>query len=263
MSEPKVPTVHIVAIGTELVLGRIQDTNSFWLSQQLTDLGADVLRITVLPDILDEVIPALQGAAESGVDFVVATGGLGPTPDDLTVEAFAKLLGVGTYEDRSLLEDYMRRRQMNEDGLTPGLRKMATVPVSAVVWASPAGWAPCIQLKKLETTFFVLPGPPREMEALFDRYVATAISESLEVKSAAQRLFVNMSESECSPLIEEAMARYPGLYAKAYVALRSDTHLPVDFVARAASDREARTMLSAAVDGFSAGVKALGKDIHY
>ena len=263
MAELRVPTVQIVAIGTELVLGRIQDTNSFWLSQQLTDLGAEVRRITVLPDILEEVIPALQGAADNGVDFVVVTGGLGPTPDDLTVEALAKLLGEGTYEDRSLLEDYMRRRQVDEDELGPGLRKMATVPESAVVWASPAGWAPCIQIKRMETTFFVLPGPPREMEALFDRYVATAISESLEIKSAARRVFVNMSESECSPLIEEAMERFPGLYAKGYVALRSDTHMPVDFVARAASDREARRMLSDAIDLFSAGVKGLGKDIHY
>ena len=263
MSDAQIPTVQIVAIGTELVLGRIQDTNSFWLSQQLTDLGAEVRRITVLPDDLDEVIPALQGTADDGTDFVVVTGGLGPTPDDMTVEAFARLLGEGTYEDRDLLDDYMRRRQMSEEELSPGLRKMATVPESAIVWASPAGWAPCIQVRKAETTFFILPGPPREMEALFDRYVATAISESLEIKSAARRLFVNMSESECSPLIEEAMQRYPGLYAKAYVALRSDTHLPVDFVARASSDREARTMLSDAIDLFSAGVKALGKDIHY
>jgi molybdenum cofactor synthesis domain-containing protein len=263
MTEPKIPTVQIVAIGTELVLGRIQDTNSFWLSQQLTELGADVRRITVLPDTLDEIIPVLQGIAEEGTDFVVVTGGLGPTPDDLTVEAFAKLLGEGTYQDPDLLEDYMRRRQIGESELSPGLRKMATVPESAVVWASPAGWAPCIQVINAGTTYYVLPGPPREMEALFDRYVATAISESLEIRSAARRVFVNMSESEVSPLIEEAMVKYPGLYAKGYVALRTDTHMPVDFVARASSDREARTMLSDAIDQFSAEVKNLGKDIHY
>ncbi len=263
MPDPHVPTVRIVAIGTELVLGRIQDTNSFWLAQQLTDLGAEVRRIVVLPDVLDEIIAALQDAADAGADFVVVTGGLGPTPDDITVEALARLLGVGTYEEPNLLEDYQRRRQMSADDLTPGLRKMATVPENAVVWASPAGWAPCIQVSKAETTYFVMPGPPREMEALFDRYVATAISDSLETKSAARRVFVNMSESECSPLIEEAMQQYPGLYAKAYVALRSDTHMPVDFVARAASDRDAREMLSGALDQFSAGVKELGKDIHY
>ena len=263
MAEPKIPTVQIVAVGTELVLGRIQDTNSFWLSQHLTELGAEVRRITVIPDTLDEVVAVLQGAADDCTEFVVVTGGLGPTPDDLTVEAFAKLLNEGTYQDRSLLEDYMRRRQISEDELSEGMRKMATVPESAVVWASPAGWAPCIQVKKATTTYFVLPGPPREMEALFDRYVATAISESLEVRSAARRVFVNMSESEVSPLIEVAMEQLPGLYAKAYVALRTDTHMPVDFVARASSDREARRMLSDAIDQFSTGVKAMGKDIHY
>lgn len=263
MAELKVPTVQIVAIGTELVLGRIQDTNSFWLSQQLTELGAEVRRISVLPDVIDEVIPVLQEAAAAGANFVVVTGGLGPTPDDMTVEALATWLGEGTYEEPSLLADYMRRRQMSEAELSPGLRKMATVPESAIVWASPAGWAPCIQVTKASTTYFVLPGPPREMEALFDRYVATAISESLEIRSAARRIFVNMSESEVSPFIEEAMEQLPGLYAKAYVALRSDTHLPVDFVARASSDREARGILSEAIDRFSAEVKALGKDIHY
>ena len=69
MTGLKVPTVQIIAIGTELVLGRIQDTNSFWLSQQLTELGAEVRRITVLPDVLEEVIPVLQGAADDKADF--------------------------------------------------------------------------------------------------------------------------------------------------------------------------------------------------
>ena len=74
----------------------------------------------MLPDVLEEVIPVLQGAADDKADFVVVTGGLGPTPDDLTVEAVARWLGEGTYQEPSLLEDYMRRRQISEDELSPG-----------------------------------------------------------------------------------------------------------------------------------------------
>src|SRR5919204_1132479 len=118
--------VEIFSIGTELLIGRIQDTNSFWLAQQISELGATMGRVTIVGDDRGTIVEALRGAVERGARTVLTTGGLGPTPDDLTVECVAELAGVGTSVYRPALEDFMRRRLIAEEELTPALYRMAT-----------------------------------------------------------------------------------------------------------------------------------------
>ena len=88
------PGVEIFSIGTELVMGRIQDTNAFWMAQELVDLGALMRRITVLSNDIDSILEALDKGGERHTDVVLTSGGLGPTPDDLTVQALSTLVGV-------------------------------------------------------------------------------------------------------------------------------------------------------------------------
>src|SRR5437764_573365 len=145
--------VEIFSIGTELLMGRIQDTNSFWLAQQVSELGETVARVTIIGDDRATIVEALQSAVERGAGTIITTGGLGPTPDDLTVQCVADLLGIGTVLDRPVLEDYMRRREIGEDEISPALRRMATVPEGAEVLLNPAGWAPCIRVEHGPSTF--------------------------------------------------------------------------------------------------------------
>src|SRR5919198_447214 len=163
--------VEIFSIGTELLIGRIQDTNSYWLAQQVTELGATMGRVTIIGDDRATIVEALGSAVERGARTIMTTGGLGPTPDDLTVECVAELLGVGTTVHRPALEDYMRRREIREEEISPALLRMATVPIGAEIMLNPAGWAPCIRARHGATTFLLLPGPPKEMQAVFDRYL--------------------------------------------------------------------------------------------
>src|SRR5919199_3559090 len=164
---PQTSPVELFSIGTELLLGRIQDTNSYWLAQQASSLGATIARITIVGDDRAVILGALHDAVERGARTIITTGGLGPTPDDLTVECVAELFGVGTTVYRPALKDFMRRRLIGEDEITPALRRMATVPEGADVLLNPAGWAPCLRLRRGDTTFFLLPGPPQEMQAVF------------------------------------------------------------------------------------------------
>src|SRR5215207_379163 len=136
---------EIMSIGTELLLGRIQDTNSFWLAQQIAELGGAVQRITIVGDDQSTIAGALRDAVDRGARTVVTTGGLGPTPDDLTVAAVAELLDVGTVVDRPTIADYLRRRGIGEEELSPALIAMATVPEGTAAFPSPAGWAPLIR----------------------------------------------------------------------------------------------------------------------
>lgn len=259
------PGVEIFSIGTELVMGRIQDTNAFWMAQELVDLGATMRRITVLPDDIDTILEALDGAVQRRTDVVLTSGGLGPTPDDLTVDALSTLLGVPAVVHEPTLDAYVHRRQLSGRGeLTPALLRMATVPTGAQVYQNPAGWAPCISITKGATTFFALPGPPPEMQAVFTMHLVPFFAQTYPSRAAALRVAVDMYESELVPLFAQVRERYPSTYLKGYIALggRETPHgLPLDIVARSTPEAPAETILQQAVAYLSDLVAAHGRTL--
>jgi nicotinamide-nucleotide amidase len=261
MSPATTSPVEIFSIGTELLIGRIQDTNSFWLAQQLSALGATVARITIVGDERSTIVQALRSAVERGARTVITTGGLGPTPDDLTVECVAELLGLDIVVHRPALDDYMRRRDIPEDEISPALRAMATVPRGSEVLLNPAGWAPCIRLRGGPTTFLLLPGPPGEMQALFDRYLRDHLGGDTVGHRTSRRLYVNMWESEVAPLAGRVMDVVPGTYIKGYIALSSQQQLPLDVVASGSDAAEAQYNLDRAVAMLSELVASMGRKI--
>ncbi len=252
--------VEIVSIGTELLIGRIQDTNSFWLSQQIADLGGTVSRITVIGDDQPTIVGTLRDAVERGARTVITTGGLGPTPDDLTVASVAELLGVDTTLDRPTVEDYLRRRSIREEELTPALKTMATVPVGAAVFPSPAGWAPLIRADRDGSAIFLLPGPPQEVQAIFARYLADHFGGDRGSRGVVHRVYVDMWESEVSPMLQQVMEAVPGTYCKGYIALGNQRFLPIDVVARGDDDAAAHTALDRALDMLQGLVVEGGRD---
>jgi molybdenum cofactor synthesis domain-containing protein len=261
------PTVEIFSLGTELVMGRIHDTNSFWMAQELVALGAMIQRITVLPDDLAILVDALQQAVTRGTAVVLTSGGLGPTPDDLTVPALATLLGVRQVVHEPTLDAYVQRRNLSGRGeLTAALWRMATVPEGATVYQNPAGWAPCVSVRKASTTLFALPGPPKEMQAVFTMAIIPYFTLTYPSHAASLRVAVNMYESELVPLFAQVRERYPGTYLKGYIALGGrDTPegLPVDIIARSMDGIPAETILQQAVAYLSSLVAAHGQTLRY
>ena len=251
--------VEIFSIGTELLIGRIQDTNSFWLAQQASELGAEIGRITIVGDDRAVILGALREAVARGTRTVLTTGGLGPTPDDLTVECVAELLGVGTSVYRPALEDFMRRRLIGEADLTPALYRMATVPDGAEVLLNPAGWAPCTRVQQGATTFFLMPGPPKEMQAVFDRYLRDYFGSA--GLSMARRVYVNMHEGEVAPYARQVMDAVPGTYIKGYIALSNQQRLPLDVVVRGADEADAQRNLERAVAMLTELVAGAGRQV--
>ena len=256
-------TAELFSIGTELTLGRIQDTNSSWMATRLTEMGVSTRRITILSDDLPDIVEALRSSVDRRTGLMIASGGLGPTPDDMTVEALCRLSGRDSQVCEHIVEDYMRRRAISREDVSEGLLKMATSPVGADVQPNPAGWAPCIRLELDATTFFVLPGPPREMEAVFTTHVAPYLSARMTRRTHSLRVVVNMFESEVSPLMQEVMARCEDVYLKAYVALRDgpDHGLPVDIVASGPDETTSLVRLREAEQLFADLVRSRGKTI--
>lgn len=254
--------IEIVAVGTEIAMGRIQDTNSSWIAGRVAELGAFINRITIVPDEEEYVLDVLSSALQRAPDALIITGGMGPTEDDLTVACVAHLMNLPLQLDEDTVERFLQRRNLpDRSHLSEGALKMATVPAGADVGANPVGSAPELHLRSGCTDIFVLPGPPREMTGCFDAHVMPALAARASRRTCSIRVAVEMHESEVAPLIHDVSSQQRGTYLKAYVALWSqgEGFLPVDVVATGESIEGARQAARTALNTFTGMVEAHGK----
>ena len=200
----------LVVTGTEVLEGRVRDENGAMVASSLAAAGVTVDRITVVGDGLEHIRRALDEALASGADMVVATGGLGPTHDDRTMEAVALAAGVGMHVDERALEMVRAAiatvpARASDDVRERGARKQATLPVGAVA-LPPPGTAPGAVLQAGSAVVVVLPGPPWECAASWDaaRAVpAVAAVLGADAGSAPMELrLANVVESEFMEAID-------------------------------------------------------------
>lgn len=162
---------EIVAVGTELLLGQIVDTNSAWMGEQLALAGIDRTHGQTVGDNLDRIVAALE-LALSRADAVVACGGLGPTQDDITREAIARVMGVELRQDDDVADRIMemfmgRGRRMPANNL-----RQALVPAGATAIADPQpGTAPGLICPVGDKVIYAVPGVPYEMQQIMTRAV--------------------------------------------------------------------------------------------
>src|SRR5947207_2163628 len=161
---------EIVAIGSELLLGQIVDTNSAWMAQRLTALGVNLFFKSVVGDNPGRMKEVIERALERA-DVVITSGGLGPTQDDLTREIVAEVAGRQLVFDQNLLaqvEEHFRRRGRT---MTPNNRRQAYMPEGAIPVRNPNGTAPCFIVEDSRGVIFSLPGVPVELKWLFENEV--------------------------------------------------------------------------------------------
>jgi nicotinamide-nucleotide amidase len=169
---------EIIAIGSEMLTPHRVDTNSLWLTEQLNQLGVDVIFKSIVGDNLRLLVAAAQHALFRS-DIVIFSGGLGPTEDDLTREAVAEALGVGLHRDPEILASIERRFATHGWKMAPNNAKQADVLDGATVLPNANGTAPgewlCGQFDGREHIIVLLPGPPHEMKALFESEVRSRL----------------------------------------------------------------------------------------
>lgn len=171
---------QIISVGTEILLGNITDTNSKYLANKLTELGIDVFKMTTVGDNPDRLFKAMKEAVEE-VDYVFTTGGLGPTEDDITKEIAIKVLGQENQvcvdkRSKQRLESYFsnKKKAMNVN------IKQAMFPKDAIILDNDKGTAPgCI----LKNKIILLPGPPREMNYMFENKLVKHLNYNSVIKS--------------------------------------------------------------------------------
>jgi nicotinamide-nucleotide amidase len=161
--------VEILSIGTELLLGNIVNTNAQWISEQLSQLGLNHFRQTTVGDNCDRIIKVIQEISKRS-NLLITTGGLGPTPDDLTTEAIAKSFDVSIFE-RSQLWDEIKQKlsssKLKEN--SSSLRKQCFFPKDAQIINNPRGTAPGMIWEPIKGfTILTFPGVPSEMKAMWE-----------------------------------------------------------------------------------------------
>jgi nicotinamide-nucleotide amidase len=194
---------EIIAVGSELLTPLRSDTNALYLTAKLLEVGIDTgARVTVADDAL--LLESAFRCALGRADIVIATGGLGPTEDDLTREAAAAALGRPMRRDSVLIEELKARFARYNRVMAPVNEKQADVIEGAVVLRNKRGTAPGQRMEAAGRLLVLLPGPPHEMQPMFEEQVLPVICERAAGRCLRTRILkiASMSESD----VEQAVA---------------------------------------------------------
>lgn len=211
----------VLITGTEVLTGRVRDRNGPWLADRLEELGIDLAHIAIVGDRPADMRAALQMMAAEGLELIVTSGGLGPTADDLTTEVVSLFQGRAMELDQHLQERIAeivrplaeRLGAEGSEALQAGNRKQATVPRGATI-LGPVGTAPGLVVPPEPPargpTIVVLPGPPRELQPMWEQAVATeafrrAAARAAHYQRRTMRLF-GIAESQIAETLREAVA---------------------------------------------------------
>ena len=208
MNEQRVWTAALAVIGDEILSGRTQDKNVAQLANWLNAQGIRLAEVRIVPDDIGRIAEAVN-ALRAAHDYLFTTGGIGPTHDDITVDAIAHAFGVEVEvhpEARAILEDYYRDRP---GGLNEARLRMARVPKGAELIANPSSGAPGVKLDNV----YILAGVP---------YIAASMMEALSGKLEGGRPMVSVTvgaraaESEVAELLRDTEAAHPGVAIGSY-----------------------------------------------
>ena len=233
---------EIIAVGSELLTPLYLDTNSLFLTERLNALGIEVRFKTVVGDRADDLATVLEGAlSRSGL--IILTGGLGPTEDDLTRQVVAEVLGRGLREDSEIRRQIQERlarfgRPMAENNL-----RQAMLPEGATWLENKHGTAPGIWVEHEHNLVVLLPGPPGELEAMFDAACAPRLAQVSQGRRIRARVYkvVGLPESEVD---KRAAAVYKTYENPTTTILAKPGAIEIHLRARAPSDAEADALLA-------------------
>lgn len=235
---------EILSVGTELLMGQIANTDAQYLSRGLNELGINVYYHTVVGDNPGRLRQQLRQAWERS-DLIITTGGLGPTEDDLTKEAVAEFLGLPLELHQPSLEAMARYFAGIGRTMTPNNEKQAYFPKGCLVLDNPNGTAPGCLVEREGRVFVVLPGPPRELNPMFDNHVRPYLMQRGDAKITSRMLHIfGMGESEAAYRLRTMIERQDNPTLATYVG-KGDVLLRI--TARTALDADPEPLLAPAV----------------
>lgn len=204
-------TAGIIIIGDEILSGKTKDDNSFFMAQELWSRGIYLRRICVIPDSIEDIAKTIRDFSEK-FDYVFTSGGIGPTHDDVTIEGISKAFNVKPVIDKTLKE-FLETKQGT---LTPEQLKMAEVPNGAELITDDTIGFPLIKFKNI----FIFPGIPQLLRKKF--FVIEKLFN--EPKIYLKNIFINESESNIAPLLNEIVKKYKDVKIGSYPEMDNDEY---------------------------------------
>jgi nicotinamide-nucleotide amidase len=244
-------TFEILVIGNELLNGTILDTNSYWLSQRIHELGEKLVRKTAVRDELDVISRTVKECLSRKPSWLICVGGLGPTYDDMTLDGVAGALGVKTVLTKESIAVFRsninnRRSQMK----LPKVRrisnaslKMAKIPEGSTPLRNGVGSAPGVLIRSGSTNIVCLPGVPREMKAIFTEEIIPSLRNEASRRVAERWIHVRgVGESKLAPPFRKIAKKYaPTIYIKSHpTGFDKESHslLAIQIIANYSIDEE-------------------------
>lgn len=248
---------EIIAVGTELLLGQIANTNAQWMSEQLARFGINTYFHTVVGDNLERLTSIMNDASNRS-NVLIVSGGLGPTEDDLSREAFQKISGLKIVEDEYSLrkiEQFFKKRNIT---MTPNNRRQARVFENSTILENKYGMAPGNIVEYEDTIWIFLPGVPREMKQIFSDDVLPYLRKlnGVQVIQSLVLRLIGIGES----ILEDELKDIIRNQDNPTIALLTDRDgISIRLTAKAETESEAEAMLQQKKDEI---LQRVG-DFHY
>jgi nicotinamide-nucleotide amidase len=209
--------VGLINTGTELLLGDVQDAHLAFIAREIFPLGLRIEERRTVPD--NDAIGRTLAELFPSYEMLFVTGGLGPTSDDITRETVADLLGLELRQHPELLESLRQRLRLRGIKWAAGIARQADVPAGAQVLPNENGSAPGFYLKAninpriSSPHLFILPGPPRELQPMFRKYVMPLLQSLAPSSAIEQRVYkvAGVGESSVEEAIGEKVLAIPGI----------------------------------------------------
>jgi len=200
---------EIITIGNEILSGWTLNTNAHWLAIQLHSIGLPVSWMTTIADLADEISQAIKTASERA-DVILCTGGLGPTPDDITKKTVADFFDTALVQDEKTLDHVLKLFESRQITMPEINRNQAMVPASARLMPNPLGTAPGMIFEKNQRLFFFMPGVPREMKEMVTNHVLQEIARTFKLPPMDMYILrtTGIPESRLFEKLEEILKKY-------------------------------------------------------
>lgn len=259
---------EIIAIGNELLLGDVLDTNTNWLCKRITGVGGQVTRVAIVRDEIEAVADGIRAALKRSPGLIVTTGGLGPTGDDITLQGVAEATGrpLELHPEalamvKATYEELTKKGYLEDATLTEARKKMAYLPQDATALSNPVGAAPASVLRVGGTILVSLPGVPDELKGIYEETLQPILKPIFGDSYYQEKAIIALcgDESSLAPILAKVVEAHPEVYIKSRARrYGSEVRILITLSAAGGSKKEVGQRIGAALERLTADLGAAG-----